>query len=64
MRPAATPINPDVRTAAIAFGFRGARSMLTRGRIERHLSENELAALLAVAYEAGAQTMLAKGGVK
>lgn len=54
-----TPINMDVRTADVTFGLKGARCMLTRGRIERHLSENELAALLAVAYEAGAATALA-----
>ena len=62
MRATTTPTNPDVRTAAVTFGIKGARAMLTRGHVERHLSENELATLLAVAFEAGAQTVLAKGG--
>jgi len=60
MRAANAPINTDVRTAAVTFGLKGARSMLTRGRVERHLSENELAAVMAIAYEAGANAALAK----
>lgn len=50
----------DIRDDAVGFGMRAADTMLTKGRIERHLSRVELAAALALAYETGARAALAK----
>ena len=54
-------VQATIHTEAVGFGVRAARTMLTGGRIERHLSCNELAALVAVAFEAGALSTLARG---
>lgn len=54
------PARVRIRDEAISFGTRAAQTMLTNGRIERHLSRLELIAALAVAYEAGAHATLAK----
>lgn len=55
-------IERAVRDDAVGFGIRASLRMLTGGRIERHLSQPELAAVIAVAYEAGARSAMVKIG--
>lgn len=60
--PEQVKIEGAIRDDAVGFGIRASLRMLTGGHIERHLSQNELAAVIAVAYEAGARSALVKIG--
>jgi hypothetical protein len=62
MIPVAEQINIEgaIRDDAVGFGIRASLGMLTGGRIERHLSQPELTAVIALAYETGARSAMIK----